>query len=66
MSSYASKVLKSIMLQCNWWIYVLNAKDGRIKITVCVIIYSVYYGIIRVVEPCGPLGVVVICKTNTV
>ena len=21
---YASKVLKSIMLQCNWWIYVLN------------------------------------------
>ena len=21
---YASKVLKSIMLQCNWWVYVLN------------------------------------------
>ena len=21
---YAGKVLKSIMLQCNWWVYVLN------------------------------------------
>ena len=45
---FDSKVVKNIVLQCNWWVYVLNtrkliyrmesecsnwdAKDGRIKI----------------------------------
>ena len=43
---YASKVLKSIMLQCNWWVYVLN---------ICKLVYtggqvSIANGMLRMVE----------------
>ena len=65
--SVANGMLRMVEFRYNYMCYNIYRMLWYYKsIIICIIIYTVCYGIIRVVEPCGPLGVVVICKTNTV